>query len=319
MDTPELTVLQSPDTAQQRLVAQLRAKKVDSGQYYGGKETAEAWKVWSEHHPMKHLSSLPLDEAMQGDVCVVDLGPGTGKPCVAVMQKFRDRVREVIGVDVSPPMLHMAMEHIRGHIAAPVRGIVADFLHDAGALAAVLKTVPRQKVTLCLGGTAGNFPQRKALACLRSLLQDNDRLLLGLGLYEDAHVDQELQVLGDLFSSEANCRFGLRFLAACGGTSDHRLTFSRSEDDPEEEGVKVVRVFYRFPRDTVLTVGAEHVAFTKGEELQFVESRRYPKDRIEEYLRKHGLEVVNKLDLGKHGLFLSSCRGSSRTGGEARE
>lgn len=307
MNTPELTVIQSPQVEQQRLVAQLRGKKVDSGQYYGGGETADAWKVWSEHHPMKDPPSLPLDDGMRGKICVVDLGPGTGKAGVAVMQAFRHCVRQVIGVDTSPAMLHMALEHMQGKISASVRGIVANFLQDAGALTAELRTIPRQKVVLCLGNTAGNYAQREMFACFRSLLKNNDRLILGLGFYEDAHADEELRELGRLFSSEANCRFGLRFLAACGVQADHRLAFPRYENDPEE-GVKVVRMFYRFPKDTVLTVGAEHIVFRQDEELQFTESRRYPKGRIQEYLQRHGLNVVDKIDQGKHGIFLT-CLG----------
>lgn len=64
----------------------------------------------------------------------------------------------------------------------------------------------------------------------------------------------------------------------------------------------------------MLTVGTERIAFKKGEELQFVESRRYPKDRMEEYLRKHGLEVVAQRDQGRHGVFLSRLA-RSLTGG----
>lgn len=314
MEIPEFSVLQSPATEQQRFAAQLRAKQVDSGQYYGGRQTAEAWKAWSAHHPMRELPSLPLDDGVPGEICVVDLGPGTGRPCVAATREFGDRIGEVIGVDTSPAMLHLALQHIREHIVVPVRGIVADFLRDAETLAGDLRTVPHPKVVLCLGGTAGNFPQREALASLRSLLQSNDRLLLGLGFYTDAHADEELQKLGDLFSSEANCRFGLRFLAACGGVADHRFTFSHHEDDPQEAGVKVVRLFYRFPVDTVLTVGAERIAFKRGDTLQFVESRRYPKDRLQEYLRRHGLDVVGRADQGNHGIFLTR-RASPLTGG----
>jgi uncharacterized SAM-dependent methyltransferase len=218
-------------------------------------------------------------------------------------------------------MLVMAMEYIRGKTAAPVRGMVADFLRDADKLAVKLRASRHQKLILCLGNTAGNFSQREMFCALRSLLQGNDRLLLGLGLYEAAHADQELQALGDLFSSAANCRFGLRFLAACGGRADHRLTFARAEDDPEEEGVKVVRLFYRFPKDTALTVGAHQVDFARDEVLQWVESRRYPKGRVEEYLAKHGLKVVAQRTEGNHGIFLT-CLGSrpgKRLGGVRRK
>lgn len=310
MQNPNNTIIQTEALEQQRMLAQLRAKKVDSGQYFGGGKTAKEWKTWADLHPMRDITSIPLDKEVEGNVCVVDLGPGTGKPCIAAIQSFRHRVSEIVCVDTLPAMLTMAVEHIREETSLTVRGIVANFLQDADALREALDEIPQQKIMLCLGNTAANFNQRYALTMLRSLLDVRDRILLGLGLYSGENPDRELKALGDLFASEANCSFGLRFLEECGGTPDHRQAYSMWEEDAEEPGVMVVRSFFRFPENTVLSVDGDEVAFEEGEELQFIESRRYPKDGMEDYLQRHGLELVSSMDFGNHGLFL--CRRSEQ-------
>ena len=306
-------VLQTPEQFNQRMLDQLRNRKVDVGQYFGGPPTAHAWATLADRHPMKDIIGLPLDG--QGGVTVIDLGPGSGKPCVAAIAPFRDRVRVVVCVDASSDMAEQAARHIHAETSKEVHCIVADFLRDAFQLRKRLDAYSTQKVFMCLGGTIGNFSQKYAFGAIRSLLSNDDRLLLGLGLYDPEQPDKELKALGDFFASEVNCRFGLSFLKASGCNPDHRQAHSRCEDDPEEKGVKVVRGFYRFLEDTTLAVGDESVLFRQGEELQFVESRRYPRGAVVPYLRMHGFEILDFRDFERHGLYL--CRPDSPTTPEA--
>lgn len=54
----------------------------------------------------------------------------------------------------------------------------------------------------------------------------------------------------------------------------------------------MIRVYYRFPTETVLTVGKEQVTFHAGEHLQFLETRRFLKSEVERHLEKYGLVVI---------------------------
>src|SRR5205814_1274887 len=119
---------------------QLRARKVDSGQYFGGEGTARAWAVLAERHPMKDVSGLPLDG--QDGVTVIDLGPGSGMPCVAAVAPFRDRVRSIVCVDTSAAMAEQAACLIRAETSRPVDCVVADFLRDGAQLRQALDAYP---------------------------------------------------------------------------------------------------------------------------------------------------------------------------------
>jgi uncharacterized SAM-dependent methyltransferase len=294
--------IQDEGLARHRMIDQLRARKVDSGQYYGDQLTATRWAELSQLHPTKNIDGLSLDG--QGSITVVDLGPGSGWPCVATIQPFKTRVGTIVCVDTSEAMASQAAVFIQTETGIGVRCIVADFFRDAQQLRESLDGVPGSKAFLCLGGTAGNCLQRFALGALRSLLAPGDRLLIGLGLYDEDDPELELRTSANFYASEANCRFGLSFLTACGGKPDHRDAFCVYEDDPEERGVKIIRGYYRFPEDTTLHVGEEQVTFKKGDELRFLEARRYPRKATDSYLRKHGFDILASKDYGRHGLYL---------------
>jgi len=300
-------VIQSPEVADERMLNQLRMRKVDSGQYYGGQMTASAWATLANQHPMKNFTGLPLDG--EDDVTVVDLGPGSGKPCVAAIAPFNHRVRTILCIDVSAGMAEQAAKYISQQTFQEVDCIIADFMCDAVQLRSALDADQRHKLFLLLGGTAGNFPQQFVLAAIHSLLGTSDRLLIGLGLYDPADPEKELSTSAQFFASQTNCQFGLSFLNACGHNADHRHAFTRLEDDPEEQQIKVVRGFYRFEADVTLRVGREAILFRKDEELQFVESRRYPRGWVAPYLQRHGLTVVDFREFDRHGLYL--CRRGS--------
>src|SRR5947209_3805558 len=108
-------VIQTPELACRRMAEQLRRKTVDSGQYFGDEPTATAWTELTEHGqtPMQQAGRIPLDPVGDTDLTVVDLGPGSGKPCERVLGPIRDRVREIKLIDVSAAMLHLAKAHLR--------------------------------------------------------------------------------------------------------------------------------------------------------------------------------------------------------------
>jgi hypothetical protein len=97
---------------------------------------------------------------------------------------------------------------------------------------------------------------------------------------------------------------------SCGVESAYQHTFASVGEDDEDPTIQVIRVFYRFPKNTVLTVGKEKVIFKEGERLQILESRWFLADTINHHLKKYGLGVVTSQHFEKDGLFhrLFLCR-----------
>jgi hypothetical protein len=90
---------------------------------------------------------------------------------------------------------------------------------------------------------------------------------------------------------------------ACGVEPAYQHTLV-SIDGDDDQTIQVIRVFYRFPKDTVLTVGKERITFKEGEHLQIFESRRFLADRLECHLNKYGLGVVTCQYFETRGVFL---------------
>jgi uncharacterized SAM-dependent methyltransferase len=160
-----------------------------------------------------------------------------------------------------------------------------------------------QRFFLCLGGTVGNRRPRCALPALRSLLEKGDCLLLDCYFYPATRPDDFLADLAGRYVAEGNC-FGLQFLMACSVEPTYQHAFANVQEDDDEPTVKVIRAFYRFPKQTVLTVGREEVTFQAGEQIQFLESRRFLENDVEHQLNKYGLGVRASQRFDNHGLYL---------------
>jgi SAM-dependent methyltransferase len=308
--TPPI-VIQTTEMMERRMVEQLRRKKVDAALYsIGGEPTARAWKEWDDRYPLPwDITRGLIGDHYGGEQCVVDLGPGSGRTCLAAIGSFLDHIREIVLVDVSPAMLSIAQDYLQRNTQATITCVIADFLQDAEALDAVLKKFPQSRLFLCLGCTAGSFNQPYALGALRSLLEEGDHMLLDFGLYPKERSEDFWKKLASIYP-EAAYYVGVHSLAACGAQLAYKHIFISIEGDDEEPTVQVIRIFYRFPEETVLTVGKDQVVFQEGERLQILESRRFLFGHVERHLRKYGLGVAASQHLEKsevlRGVFL--CR-----------
>jgi uncharacterized SAM-dependent methyltransferase len=304
-----LIILQTEEMVKRRVAGQLRRGRVDVGLYsVGGELMAQAWEEMEDRPPPRtwDITSGPIrDHYGEDERCVVDLGPGSGKPCLAATNAILDHIHEIVLVDVSRELLAMAQDYLQRNSPATITCIIADFLQDIEALDAVLKDFLRPKLFLCLGNTVGSFSQPYVLHTLRSLLGDEDYILLGLSLYPQEHSEEFLKDLANRYVEETNF-FGLHFLTACGADPASHHTFARLERDDDDPAIPVIRIFYRFPKETFLTMGEEKMTFQEGKSLQILESRRFLLDQVERHLKKYGLNVIASQHLDTRGLFL--CR-----------
>lgn len=278
---------------------------------YLGKHSEERWKEWHHLHPMRETPSIPLDAGVTREFDVIDLGPGSGDPCIAAITAHRNRVQEVICIDASLDMANLAADAIVEATGKPVVRVIADFLRDTKEIQdRVLSRSTRSKVLLCLGGTVGNYRQSFVLPKLRELLtHEQDRLVLGMGHLTEQDPNGQLRDLGEKFCSEQNCRFALSCLEEYGHHSNWQDTHYTVADDGEEPDIKVVHGYYRFPEAAGFVVEDDPkdpltVSFQGGDELEFTQSRRYPKALIPNLLAKYRLELLEHVDMATHGLYL---------------
>lgn len=316
LGSPHVHIIQDLGTQNARLIEQLHNRHVDAGQYYGEWLTAERWQEWCTLHPQHKLGGIALDEDVSGELVVVDLGPGTADPSIDAISTFRERIAQVICVDTSNEIALMAAENYQKQLGIPASVVVADFIRDTEKIASTIAIDARSKVILCLGNTVANYDQQHCFARFRQFLQDTrDRMILGLGLHEGSNADAEIKKLGELLASPENLQFALEFLRQYGVNIDEGSVDFETSDDPSQQGVKLVRVRYRFPQGKLVTVDPTldpgGVRFKEGDKLQFVESRRYPKQSMADFFGRHRLDLLATQDFGSHGLFLLKKADSS--------
>ena len=302
----EHIIIQTPEMMDHRVEQQLRHGHADVAQYHGGAQTADTWRKLADQHPIRELPRIPGIDIFPQKLCVVDLGPGSGKPCLVVVQPGIKNIQKIILVDVSPDMLSGAEDYLNKNINISTVSVVADFLLDTDRLRTTLASFDSPKLFLCLGGTAGNFSLDRSLPALRSLLSEQDYLMLNFGTYPLQNTNENLQEIANFYTSEFNCRFGLSFLRTCGVDAHHNYTESVVCEDQDNPGVYVIRAFYRFPVKTPITIGATTITFNKNDTLQYLESRRFSHDRVGLLLEKYNLKLVDDEDIGNHGLYLAT-------------
>jgi uncharacterized SAM-dependent methyltransferase len=301
---PQTLVIQTAAMMESRMIDQLRRRRVDVGLYFGEELMAGAWKAYDQkYQSTSDIANGPTRNRYGGERCVVDLGPGSGKPCLAAITAFIDHIDEIVVADVSQAMLSMAQDYLQRNSRAIVSSIVADFFQDTEALYAALKSFPRPRLFLCLGGTVGNHSPHCALPALRSLLEKGDCLLLDYYLCPATRPNDFLTDLASRYVTEGNC-FGLQFLMACGAEPTYQHTFTSVQGDDDNPTVKVIRAFYRFPKATVLTVKKEQITFQAGEHMQFLESRRFLESGVEGQLNKYGLGMIASQRFDNYALYL---------------
>jgi uncharacterized SAM-dependent methyltransferase len=308
--------IQTVEMMERRVVNQLRRRSINTGLYaLGGESLANAWKKLADSHPPRtwDITRGPIRDNYRNERCVVDFGPGSGIPCFSAIRALLDQnqIEDIVLIDVLPAMLAMAEACLCRRTRATITSITADFMQDTDVINEVLNGFSTPKLFLCLGGTVNQFNQAQILGAFRAALKSEDRLLVGLNFFPPEHSEQFLRKLADAYSEQTES-FGLQFLAACGIEPDCRQVFASFGEDDDNPTVQVIRVFYSFPSETILSVGREQVIFGEGERLQFMESRRFLASDIERHLRQYGLRVVaseySPYSQGEHGLFLCCKR-----------
>jgi SAM-dependent methyltransferase len=116
-------VIQTTEMMEHRMAEQLRRKRMDVASLYsiGGPPTAQAWKEWDDRYPLPwDITRGLIGDHYGGEQCVVDLGSGTGRTCLAAIGSVLDHIGEVVLVDVSPEMLSIAQGYLQRNTPATI-------------------------------------------------------------------------------------------------------------------------------------------------------------------------------------------------------
>ncbi|MBP9742410.1 MAG: L-histidine N(alpha)-methyltransferase [Burkholderiales bacterium] len=288
----EIKIVQTQEMELDRLYSQIKMKKVDVGQYFGGTLIANAWNNLY-YNLNRIIPDIPPDLIPNNNqFCPVILGVGNGLPSLKLLSPYLNKLSTLILIDTSLEMLNLAIAQIKNYITCPIIGLVANFILDQQAVQNILQNISEPKIFICLGYTVGNYNQEVILNIFYTYLNLKDQLLIEIAYFTSV---SDLEKDATYYISQENCNFGLKWLEACGHIPMYRLTNATFEKDLNISEIFVIKGNYTFHNTTTLYIGkSQHRAltFTAGENIQFVETRRYLKNSMIQHFEKYKLYTL---------------------------
>jgi len=241
---------------------------------------------------------------------LVELGSGTASKTRALLYAMAGSgsLRRYVPFDVDESVVRACADELTElYPGLAVHGVVGDFERD-------LERIPagERRVFAFLGGTIGNLhrDERGAfLARVRSLMQGDDRLLLGIDLVKDRAVLEAAYNDSEGVTAEFN-RNVLRVLNTrldAGFDADSFEHVARFDD---ERSWIEMRLRSRRAQAVSIPGAGLVVKFAKDEEMRTEISSKFTPEQIGTELREAGLELDGLLT-DDAGLFaVSECRRS---------
>lgn len=295
-----LKIIQTQDLELDRLYNQLQNKKIVSGQYFGGLAVSKSWNrlYLQSSKTLTHIS-LPTSPKSE-HICPVVLGVGNGIPTLNTLIKNINHISTLVLIDTSLEMLNLAIPKIQKVLCCPILAIVADFVLDQREILQILNDIMEKKIYICLGYTAGNYRQPLIMETFNKYLNLNDNLLLELAQFISIdHLTQQAKH----YASKDNCLFGLKWLEQCGHAPNYGSTKATFTKDPDCSTIYTISGYYIFDSETTIHIKDKFITYKPKDNLQFVESRRYPKNILINYLKQYRLTTV-RVDHGVENSFV---------------
>jgi L-histidine Nalpha-methyltransferase len=232
--------------------------------------------------------------------CLVEIGSGMARKTGSLLRAISARTLSPVYVpfDIAPgPIRESARGLLAAHPTLRVRGIVGDFAHECVRLSRGLSASDGPTLFAFLGSTIGNLDETEAPALLRtiaSLMQRNDRFLLGIDLVKDPSTIA--RAYND--AQGVTAAFNKNVLSVLARELDGRLDESAFEHlalyDEARERVEMHLVSQR-PQTVTLCSGDMHIELGRGERVMTEISRKFTEESAKRMLFEGGMTMLEWL------------------------
>jgi len=282
-------------------------KQVDSKHFYDqrGSELFDEITRLPEYYPTRTELALlerwaePLVERVRPSA-LLELGAGSARKTRLLLAALQRVVpgATYIPLDVSASFLEETARELRAEFPElRVTPVVGDFTREME----LDEPLPRPTLFALLGGTIGNFGDRRAIGILshvREHMGPGDRLLLGVDLRPGPTKSREELESAYNDARGVTAEFNLNLLRVLNhryGADFDPADFSHLAfyDDEHHR----IEMHLEARRDTTVTLpGVGAVKFRREETLRTEISRKYDRLGVESMFRRAGLEVTDWLD-----------------------
>ena len=232
---------------------------------------------------------------------LVEIGSGSSRKTRLLIEAMHDAGgNRYVGFDVSEDAVRAAAKSLRKDYPwLEVHGVIGDFDRD-------LRRIPRgpRRCVAFLGSTIGNIrPSERTtfLRSLRSLLQDDDRLLLGVDLVKDSETLE--RAYDD--SAGVTAEFNKNVLAVINAELDADFDLDQFDHvarwDPDQAWIEMA--LRTRTAQTVHIPGAElELRLEAGEEIRTEISCKFTRESVEQAFAGADLEIES-WNTDPRGLF----------------
>jgi uncharacterized SAM-dependent methyltransferase len=299
-------LLTEADLADQFL-AELNARRIPEKFFYWFPLSVKAWLalcqdgVYRNYTRSDTLIRASLTKLMQtlpsGPLEIISLGAGQGTKDLHLLTALSEssRVPMYIPVDSAMTLLEMACQQAAGRRIAH-RGVKAD-LTNPDHLAWLRPDPPGSppRLLLMLGNTLGAFDPAATLTSLRSLMREDDVLLVDGELGSDDETRAG-------YDNPVNRAFAFAPLKSLGlDEADGKLVFEVMED--LRPGLHRLGKYFELSRAVDVMIAGVLLHFRAGERIRMSHSGKYKRQAFTDLLRETGLSPQHEF-LSDDGRFL---------------
>jgi uncharacterized SAM-dependent methyltransferase len=322
---------QFPAEVRRALVQSLRSRQLNHKFLYDGLKQTRKWLALHQAFSPSRTDAncaaaydasfaAAVKEIKGEPVHVVGLGCGGGKKDARLLELLANDSNKGLFYTPLDVSVAMVLEAQQAALAAiPQENclpVVCD-LAEAEDLAGVFdELLPRAVRLFTFFGMLPNFDPETILPRLKSLLRQNDFLLLSANLAPGADYEAGMERILPLYDNDLTRDWLMSFLLELGFREDDGELRFQIEEDRAACGAKRVVVRYRLSRPRELAIDSEPFSFEAGESIQVFFSYRYTPALVESSLKQHGFSCsqrwVSRSE--EEGVFLASL--NATTAGE---
>ncbi|MGC9399659.1 MAG: L-histidine N(alpha)-methyltransferase [Anaerolineae bacterium] len=242
-------------------------------------------------------------------VALVSLGCGNADPEKPLLARLHADGRGIayVGVDTSKVMLDLAQRNLNG-APYPRSYVLGDFTTAAfrDAIAPLLAPYDARVYTM-IGGTFGNFEQRRIGEALRRLIAPGDYLYLDV--VPKAQAEQELGALKSRFARlpQNYRRFFTNLLERLNVPQEAVKIVSQEQAEPAGLDTLRTTFFIEPQQEVTLTYFGERITLAAGEHVEVLNIRAYDPTSLKAFMAEHGFRFVGeflpRVGALKHGWY----------------
>lgn len=230
--------------------------------------------------------------------CLISLGCGNGGQEKPLLEELEKDCAELnyLWVDSSKEMLLLAEKNLQ-NISIPKEFIQADFTQKKFSQDINHRTKNKEiRIFALLWSTLWNPNQTEIISSLHNMMGENDLLWFDISTREKITEENTQTMINEyraMLSEPSIQRRNLRLLKKYGLNIDEDGKLDLAIGKEEERGITLLKYYYKFRKDTKLTIANENLTFLADDRITLLHIRNYHTPKFLEFMDKMGFKLFD--------------------------